>query len=69
VAEFPVVVDLGEAQIFEWHVAQATHGTVDIYFTLPDLLEERSQLILVHEDHNNRPASDAPGIAFSNTIY
>src|SRR5689334_4784001 len=33
----------------------AGHRRLNLYFTLPHLLEQRPELILVHENYNNRP--------------
>jgi hypothetical protein len=44
-----MVVDLGKTEIFEGHVAHAHHGRVDVHGTVADLLEQRTELLLVHE--------------------
>jgi hypothetical protein len=48
-AECAVVVDLGEAQIFEWHVTHAGNCRIDIHCAVAHLFEQRPQLILIHE--------------------
>ena len=49
VAQRAMMIDLGEAQVFERHVAHADHGRVDIHCAVAHLLEQRPELILIHE--------------------
>jgi hypothetical protein len=43
-----MMIDLGEPEILERHVAEAPDGSVGIDFSATDLLEQGAQLILVH---------------------
>jgi hypothetical protein len=49
VAEFPVVIDLGEAQVFEGHVPHAVEGAFDIHGTRLYLFEEDAKLVPIHQ--------------------
>src|ERR1017187_2507108 len=44
-----MVIHLGEAQVFKGHVAHARDGGIDIDRAVTDLLEQGTELILVHE--------------------
>jgi hypothetical protein len=48
-AKRPVVIDFREAEILEGHVAHARQGRVDIHSAVANLLEQRTELLLIHE--------------------
>ncbi len=43
-----VVIDLGEAQVLEGHVAQTLDGRIDVDGSGADLFEQAAQMILIH---------------------
>ena len=43
-----MMIDLGEAQVFERQVAHAFDGRVDIHGSGADLFEQAAQMILIH---------------------
>ena len=43
-----MMIDLGEAQVFERQVAQAFDGRVDVHRSGADLFEQAAQMILIH---------------------
>ena len=49
VTQRAVVIHLGEAQILEGHVAHAFHRGVDVHCTVAHLLEQRPELLLIHD--------------------
>ena len=48
VAQSAVMVDLGKTQVLERHVAHTFESGLDIRLTTTDLLQKRSQLVLIH---------------------
>ena len=48
VAQRAVVIDLGEAEILEGHVAHAFHGFVNAAGAAADAFEERAKLFFTH---------------------
>ena len=48
VAQHAVVIDLGEAEILEGHVAHAFHGFVNAAGAAADAFEERAKLFFTH---------------------
>ena len=49
VAQGAMMIDFGETQVFEGHVAHAGKRRVDIHCAVAHLLEQRPELILIHE--------------------
>ena len=44
-----MMIDLGETQVFKGHVAHARDGGIDIDRAVTNLLEQGTELILVHQ--------------------
>ena len=44
-----MVIHLGESQVFERHVAHASHGSFNVDRAAAHLFEQRPELLLIHE--------------------
>ncbi len=49
VAQRAMVIDLGKAEILERHMSHAHHCRIDVHRAVANLLEQRTQLLLIHE--------------------
>jgi hypothetical protein len=62
-----MMIDLGEAQVFEREVAHALNRRIDVYHSGADLFEQAAQMILIHlsssRHHYPKNVIDARGIA------
>ena len=55
-----VMVDLGEAQVLERHVAHAIDRRVDVHGSVAHLLQQRPELILIHTTSEYQKLSFCP---------
>ncbi len=62
-----MMIDLGEAQVFERQVSHAFHGRVDVHGSGADLFEQAAEMILIHlsssRHHDPKNVIDARGVA------
>jgi len=67
-----MMIDLGKAQILEWHVAYTLERGVYVYGALTNLLEQRAELLFVHRsfrisEGRLRPISKTERLPFLQT--
>jgi hypothetical protein len=61
VAQRPVVVHLGKAEIFEWQMPHALHRRIHFHRAASYLLQQRPEMLLIHDDKDtNSQAYLAP---------
>jgi len=48
-AQRAMMIDFGKSEVFEGHMAHAYHRRVDVHGAIAHLLEQRTELLLIHE--------------------